>query len=469
MPQIARLNIDLVARTAKLVAGFKNAQGVIAKFRFAAAAAFKAAGVAAVAFTGAVTAVGAALWRFTRPAFKAVDTAAKLADQIGISVNELLAFQQQSLLTGTSTEVLNQGMLELTKRIGEAQQGYGEGARGLKMLGLSADELSKVGIAESMKRVMESIRNLESPTQKVTAAYAILGGQGQELVTFMNAGREGLDRTAADMAALGLTISRIDAAKIEFANDQMTRMGAITEGLRNKMAAGLAPTLSALIEFLLNMGRTGNSSAKTIATGFDRVNRFIATLINTGMAVRSVFIQLQQGFVNLVATVMRDEHMKKMAGAQMSVAKQEWDKAIRGEFGNAFLKEIENQNAKIGKAFETAGETAAGGFEKGLGGRNWLSDLLTRPGALSLAAFRGTKSALDFLNKPRFGGAQAREYTGSAALTKGSQGAFAAIAESRYFRKQSETAEKQLSVMEATKNILSDIKETGLAILPAVF
>src|SRR5207247_2365101 len=93
--------------------------------------------------------------------------------------------------------------------------------------------------------IADKISKIENPAERATAAMQIFGKSGQQLLPLMMSGAEGLAAAQKEAEKLGLTYNRVDAAKVEAANDSMTRMKAVVTGVGNQLAIQLAPFIDA--------------------------------------------------------------------------------------------------------------------------------------------------------------------------------------------------------------------------------
>ncbi len=94
----------------------------------------------------------------------------------------------------------------------------------------------------------DRINRLETQAEKAAAAYFLFGRAGAQLVTMFAVGSEGLREFQKEAERLNLTFTRLDAAKIEAANDAMTRARAAVTGLVRELTIKLAPRIMELAD-----------------------------------------------------------------------------------------------------------------------------------------------------------------------------------------------------------------------------
>ena len=198
-----------------------------------------------MAKAGAVmaTAAAAGLTYLVKGQMDAIDIIAKLSARLGIATEDLVGLQHAASISGVSTEALNKSLEMFTRRLGEMTMGSGEAQRGLDMLGLKTEELIRLSPAAAMGIAADRINRLETQAEKAAAAYFLFGRAGAQLVNMFKVGSEGLKEFQREAEKLGLTLSNIDAALIEAANDAMTRARASVTGLVRVLTIKLAPRI----------------------------------------------------------------------------------------------------------------------------------------------------------------------------------------------------------------------------------
>lgn len=189
----------------------------------------------------------------TNQALSSIDATAKLADSIGTSTEALVGLRHAGELSGVSTEQMDKGLNKFIRGIGEARQGIGTTRNVLDQLGLSADHLASVDAGQAFAEVAESIRQLPTEADRAAAAAGVFGRAGQQMLPLIMSGSEGIRDMVSDAERLGMTFSRLDAAKVEQANDAMHRMRKAFGGIFNQAAIGLAPFLAKMADSLTSL------------------------------------------------------------------------------------------------------------------------------------------------------------------------------------------------------------------------
>lgn len=243
---VASLGVSVTARTSGFRKGMKRGQKTLQSFRGSIIKTVKRL----AGFGAALTAVaaGGGLAIMVKRSMASIDAMAKLADRIGTTTEKLAGLQHAAEITGAGSELMAKSLDVMAKRLGEAAGGTGEAKSALQDLGLNVNRLMAMDPAEAFREIAEKISNLATQSEKAAAASKIFSRAGLQLVNTLELGRAGLDAMQAEAEALGLTFSRIDAAKIEAANDAIVRMRASFQGLATMFTAVVAPALESMAD-----------------------------------------------------------------------------------------------------------------------------------------------------------------------------------------------------------------------------
>lgn len=244
MAAISTLAVSLIARTSSFERGMKRSRSSLRRFQQQAAA--TRARLASMA-KGLLLAAGVGGMGFMiKRTLDMIDATAKLSDRLGITTERLIGLRHAANIAGVSTEALDKGLSMFIRRLGEVKLGTGEAKEGLKLLGLSADELIRKSPADAVAMVAEKIKRLESASLKGQAAYLLFGRAGQQLLNMFEMGAKGLAEMQEKAEQLGKVFGRFDAKKVEDANDAITDLKGAMQGLAITATIKLAPMIERL-------------------------------------------------------------------------------------------------------------------------------------------------------------------------------------------------------------------------------
>ena len=294
-----RYNLPITA-TDKTAAAFKS---VTASAGRLAASAAKIG----FAFATAGTAAAAAL---TKMSMANIDTLAKTADKIGVTTEALGGLRHAAELTGVSTGTMDMAMQRLTRRVSEAANGTGEAKAALQELGINAVELEKIPLDKQMEVIAEKMSGVESQSDKVRLAMKLFDSEGVALVNTLAGGSAGLQAMAKEAEELGITVSRVDAAQIELANDAVTRAKGVFTGLGNQLATNFAPLIKTVADRFRqsaldteDFGSIGQQVVQALLKGFGKFADAIFFLKLGFAALRVPLLEIAQVVVDKIDPV----------------------------------------------------------------------------------------------------------------------------------------------------------------------
>ena len=258
MATVGNLFINVKARTASFG---KKMQGVRATVTRMAKGfgrlAMKVGKFAAILGGVALVAIVA----LTVKGLKAVDTMAKLAQNIGTSVKSIQVLRHMATLGGVSIEKMDKSIAKMVKNVGESAMGIGTATDALKELGLNATDLERMSPEVMFGVLADEINKLPTAARRASVAYDIMGRAGQELLVTMRDGSGGITAMTEKLESLGVIIGDKQAQMGETANDAWADIGLVWQGLQNQLAVEFAPILIAIanriIEFVKDAGGMG--------------------------------------------------------------------------------------------------------------------------------------------------------------------------------------------------------------------
>jgi len=310
MADIARLTVALHANSAQFVSELNRSRQQMQVWRTNANKSFKivaAAGAAAAAgLTGALTAI------YSEQS-SLIDQTAKFADRIGISTEALSQLRYSAELTGVGASDMDMALQRMTRRIAEAATGSGEAAPALKQMGLDAQALGRMTPDQQLSVLADSFKDVESQSERVRLAFKLFDSGGVALVNMLGSGSEGLKGMADEADSLGLTLSRVSAAKVEMANDAMTRVSATATAFKQELTTQLAPVIAGIGELFTENAKKHGGMASYISDGLESIVKgvgFVADgfqgwkVVLKGVEViwkgfTSAFKVIAQGIVNI--------------------------------------------------------------------------------------------------------------------------------------------------------------------------
>lgn len=229
------------AKTKKAVGSVKNLMGGLA------------AGITLVTFT--------ALVRNTQ---LVIDQQAKLADNLGFTTEQFKALELQARLDGVEMNALQSGLTRFLKSLSDARDGLSEPIRQLEKLGLTVKDLDGLSSFEALDLVSKRFGNLSDEVERSGVVLALFGRSGLGIKKLLeNVDSTGLQTMVERAESLGVAVTRVDAAKVEAANDALELTKEAGRGLATTLAVELAPALEGISNWFTTIITKANNGLTT--------------------------------------------------------------------------------------------------------------------------------------------------------------------------------------------------------------
>ena len=273
-----RYNVPITA-TDKTAAAFKSVMGSAGKLASTAAK-------IGLAFATAGTAAAAAL---TKMSMQNIDALAKTSDRLGIATQSLAGLQHAANLAGVENKTLEKSLQNLAIGVSDAADGSGIAKDSLIELGLSAAALEKMPVDAQMLRVADAMAGVELQADKVRIATELFGSRGVKVLNMIGGGASDLAEVAKEAEHLGISVNRVDAAKIELANDAVERAKGVFTGLGNQLGTAFSPIIDGVATRFYQsaldaegFGNIGQDVVEALVKGFGSVLDTIQ-MVQTGI------------------------------------------------------------------------------------------------------------------------------------------------------------------------------------------
>jgi uncharacterized protein with PIN domain len=206
-----------------------------------------------------VLAVGLVVRKLTsmvKQQLQAVDAAAKLSRQLGGTIDGLQGLQLAASEAGVNTGTLTSSMERLNVKLGEAaRKGSGPAHEALQRLGLDARELSAMDLDVRMAAIAEAFAETGMSAQATAETLAQMGIRQGEFTRLMLDGGTAIREARAAIDEMGLSLTEIEASKIEAANDAMERVKMASTAIARRLAVDLSPLLTTISNQFLDVAQ----------------------------------------------------------------------------------------------------------------------------------------------------------------------------------------------------------------------
>lgn len=262
---LGSLVVSLTAETAQFTAALDKASYTAEKnFKNISSFAKTAAGSIAALY-GASSIVG-----FVKDQIDAADAAGKMAQKVGLSVEELSKLQYAAKLADVDTQQLQTGLVKLSKGMVEAANGTGQARNALSAMGISVKNTdgSLKSSSTVLGEVADKFATYGDSANKTALAVQLFGKSGAELIPLLNAGSAGIKESADELERFGGVISQKAAAEAEKFNDNLTRLSTVGASFGKSIANEVLPYLNQLADEFLVARANGMGFLDMLQMGF---------------------------------------------------------------------------------------------------------------------------------------------------------------------------------------------------------
>ena len=248
-------------------------------------------GTAAKVGTAAIAAVGTAAVGVTKSVISASGEVAELGDhidkqsqKIGISAK---AYQEWDFIlqhNGASVDSLQTSMKTMAT---QAQKNADE----FKLLGISEEELGKLGTEDLFARVVQGLQGMEEGTERTAIASKLLGRSATELGSLLNSTAEETEAMRQQAHDLGKVLSD-EAVKSGAAyQDSLYNMQTAISGVKNKMMSDFLPGLVSVMDGLTGIFAGDSSAMSKIEDGIAEFTNKLTEIIPKIAEIVANFIE----------------------------------------------------------------------------------------------------------------------------------------------------------------------------------
>lgn len=199
-----------------------------------------------------------AMWEASKAGAAYADEILTLSSTSGLDTETLQQYRYMADLVDVSVDTLTGALTKLTSKMSSANKGNEAATEAFKKLGVSIyDSSGKLRDSEDVfNDAIEALGKVENETERDTMAMDIFGKSAKELNPLIEAGADRLNELAKEAKDTGYVLSGDALTALGKQQDAMDRLDKRVEGLSNRFAAGLAPSMenaySKLEEFAAN-------------------------------------------------------------------------------------------------------------------------------------------------------------------------------------------------------------------------
>ena len=257
-------------------------------------------GAAASLVADGLRKIGSAMKNVITDGAKYADEINTMAQQTGLSTEQLQKFNYMSGLVDVDTNTIAKSMAKLTKTMYSAQQGSESAATAFEWLGVDVKKAN--GELRSNEDVfydvIKSLGTFENETQRDAIAMQVFGKSAQQLNPLIEAGADQLEAWSKEAEDAGYIMSEDMISGLVKVQDEFDRFDGTIQAVKNNVAAGLAPALEKGTKKLNEMLQSNNwkkagEDLGNLMTGL--IDAF-AWIIDNGDMIKSILAGILAAF-----------------------------------------------------------------------------------------------------------------------------------------------------------------------------
>lgn len=431
MATIGDIVVNLDVNRKGFTSGIDAAQSKLGKFGSMAKSgiglAGKAIGAGLAAGAAAAGAAAAVIVPNVSRAMESIDELAKKSDKLGVATENLAQLRYAAGLLGAESEDVDEFFKNMNEKVGLARFGDEGALEQFEKLGITMDNLAGKSSMDVFQLIADKVAAIEDPTMRAAALLELFGEEGYKLAGLLSQGSAGVSGMMDEAESLGVAMDRVSAAKVEAANDSISRMWTMLDGVWNTLAVQLAPSLEAAVSSIVAWGSEGNKASEWIMWGIESVVTGIGIAGDVLNGLTAVWQQAQAGASKALAWIlsgvnkvaegiaylgelvgmefdtsflkgMADE-MHKLADQDIKAANDKFMGALSGEFTKSLTSKFDEINRAAAESAQKVADSAASNidvFDEGL--LNQLDKSAERAKELEKAAesiFKATRTPME--------------------------------------------------------------------------
>ena len=213
---------------------------------------FQEVGWRALAFAGAV------FYAFERVAHITGEYAINLERMVhltGFAVEESSRWLAVFKIFGVEMHTGMNAIKIFARTLGDAQKGIGQGPKLFNELGISikSQDGKLMDFAEAMGKTTEALKHIDTYSQKSRIAMHLFGRQFHEILPFLDAGGEKLNKYMSMIEKTGLVMSEKGMESIRILRENLNLLSATLLGLALQIGKALSPVLEYLTDKIVSL------------------------------------------------------------------------------------------------------------------------------------------------------------------------------------------------------------------------
>lgn len=193
------------------------------------------------------------------------------AKQVGMPIEQFTALSAVAKRADVDVQGFTASMLAADRALAQAQSGKGTQAAAFKALGIDPRAIKDNN--DLILKAADALSKYRDGTGKAAVEMAIFGKTGTQLNAFLDQGSRAIQEQAQHMRDLGVAFGTDAKAQLDAYDNAQKEFSDTIQGLRNRIALALLPSLQSATEYFGGMVKSMDSDA---VSGFTAVINTLA-------------------------------------------------------------------------------------------------------------------------------------------------------------------------------------------------
>jgi len=301
MSVVGRLTAYLFADTADFESGMKRASKSMLSFQDVAKAT-----IYSNATETAIRDLADGFKYLTLTQGQSIVATDRQAESLGIASREYSAMSRVASEAGVDQEGLAKAITKTQQALLEAANGSTQFQNIFKALGLNWRDVIQLSPDKQFEKMAQALAGMENPTERTTLATKLYGKEGRAVIDMLVDYQAKLDDARAFNDKFNLSLSEVDAKKVDEAGNTMGRVKDIVKGLGNAIDVQLSPLVTQVGNDFIDSSADAADFGKAVADGIGVAADAIDVVREGVLGMRELFGEVTVGIDKMVMGADQD-------------------------------------------------------------------------------------------------------------------------------------------------------------------
>lgn len=207
------------------------------------------------AFSAATTAAAVGIAKLVKAGDEFAEGLQNISTQTGIATDKLQVWQKVADFSGISPDVLNKGLQDLTKNLGNLRDPTSSANKSLRELSpsLAAFLPSAKNTEEAFGMIRNAILSTSNEVDRINIAQAAFGEAGVQLIPLLAKSGDEWQKNVALIKQYSVVLDDMQIERLRSASDSFNKFGEASGGTVRLLQTALAPAVEALLSGLADV------------------------------------------------------------------------------------------------------------------------------------------------------------------------------------------------------------------------